>query len=391
MPPEFVARSTQKPTIEKRRTCSNCGRLGHLVSTCENHERHHDMIGIEVEGWWWDLPGIREKARTMCGHEGTRDGSLRDYSSCTGRDEDDPNDFDEDTADCEDGCDDCPHPIERRNAPNCSARKPDCKVCGARGWEIRTKPGSVGEALRQLTTLYPDITSKAAGMHVHMSFKEKTSISLLCSKAFFKFWQERWEEWGTRLKVKGVFWERVRGENTYCRKTEMSEWGGRKGLVNSVGERYRAINFTSFEKHGTVEFRMLPMFQKGNLAVLAIENLVDIVETFLQNVNIDTVLDLKTKIGPTPDSPVELEPVISDFDLPQTVFEPVIGEVDLDEPFKCGPVLDDKGNPTGVVRIFRHQVPEFYEKLAADANAKKKMLADPRANKVVWADFDPNP
>src|SRR5690242_20381696 len=123
----FAARITAKPTREKRRTCSNCGRLGHLVSTCTNPERFHDMIGIEIEDWWYDLIGAQGRARELTGSTGNRDGSIRELSSCNGTDSDDPADFeDPDVEDCEEGCDDCPHPVERTSARRCDRGKTDC-------------------------------------------------------------------------------------------------------------------------------------------------------------------------------------------------------------------------------------------------------------------------
>lgn len=391
----FAARLTSKPTIEKRRTCSKCGRLGHLVTTCTNPDKYHDMIGIEIEGWWNDLIAAQRKASDICGSQGRRDGSIVEISTCVGRDEDDAGEDldDPDTADCEEGCDDCPHPIERRNAPRCSKNKPNCKVCGARGWEFQTRPGSVGESLRQLTQLYPDVTSRSAGMHVHMSFREPTSISMLCSEAFFTYWQERWEKWGTKNNVQGAFWERLRNENNYCRPTTMEDYKtnnphpkGANLVTANAGGRYRAINFQSFDEHKTVEFRLLPMFQKGNLAVSAVEQLVDIVESFLQNHKLDTdIIATPIKRPASADEPVTMEPVNLDFDIPVHEYPTVYAEVDLDKPFKPG-LGDD-----GVMRMHRYQMDTYLANLANSAVEKKAAIADPKRSKVVWETFNPTP
>lgn len=396
----FAAKATLRPTVEKRRTCSNCGRLGHLVTTCTNPERYHDMIGIEIEGWWWELPAMTRKANEICGTPGRRDGSIRDISSCSGDDQDDPADFeDPDTEDCDEGCDDCPHPIERRTAPSCGRHKTDCRACGARGWEFQTKPGSVGEALRQLTTLYPDVTSRAAGMHVHMSFRETSSISLLCSQKFFDYWKERWEKWGKANNVQGTFWERLKGDNQYCHVMSMDLYNNttqhpkKANTVTQVGGgRYKAINFQAYDEHKTVEFRMLPMFQKGNLAVNAVEQLVDIVETYLQTVEFNDVYESDPMALPaSPDEAIAMAPVELDFDVPVSEFEPVFAEVDLDDNCVMGPVLDSQGKPTGTVRMFRYQVEAYLSNMAADANDKKSKLADPKRHKVNWDNFEPNP
>lgn len=395
MPARYSARATSKPTIEKRRTCSGCGRLGHLVSTCENPERFHNMIGIEIEGWWFDLISAQEKARQITGAVGVRDGSLMEISTCNGSEDDEDDDdsnSDPDTEDCEEGCDDCPHPIERRTAPRCDKRNANCRACGARSWEFRTKPGSVGEALRQLTTLYPDVTSKSAGMHVHMSFKEKTSISMLCSDAFFKYWQERWELWGTKNNIKGVFWERLRNQNQYCRPVSIADYNGKTTVDQNAGGRYKAINFQAYTQHETVEFRMLPMFQKGNLGVLAVEQLVDIVESFLQNAELHAdIIPDAVKVSANPADPVIMEPVALDFEVPTPEFPEILGEVELDDTFKLGEVLDAEGNPTGAVRMFRWQVAEYLANTSTAVAGASAKIADPKRNKVVWSDFNSLP
>lgn len=387
----FAARITQKPTIEKRRTCSNCGRLGHLLTTCPNPEKHHDMIGVEIEGWWWDLPDMTRKANSLTGTAGRRDGSLREISSCAGSDQDNPDDFtDPDVEDCEEGCDDCPHPVARRTAPRCDRSKRDCKSCGARGWEFQTRPGSIGEALRQLTTLYPDVTSRSAGLHVHMSFREKTSVTLLCSDKFFQYWKERWEAWGTKLNVQGAFWERLRNQNQYCRPNNMESDFGPKDLVSGAGrgrqDRYRQVNFQAFEAHGTVEFRLLPMFQKGNLAVNAIENLVDIVETYLQTVEMDSEIVGQSVVMPKgADDAIMMDPVDLDFDIPIREYPPVTGELDLDDAFTPGATEE------GTIKMFRYQVPDYYSRASAEMQQKLASIADPKRNNVRWDEFNPNP
>jgi hypothetical protein len=381
----FAARITRKPTVEKRRTCDKCGRLGHLKTTCTNTERHHNLIGVEIEGWWYDLPAATELARKICGTPGRADGSIRGISTCIGSDQDNPDDYnDPDVEDCEDGCDDCPHPIARRTAPRCDRGLTDCKACGARGWEFQTKPGSVGETLRQLTQLYPDVTSRAAGLHVHMSFKEKTSISLLASDAFFAYWKTRWLAWVQKLNVKGAFLERLNNENQYCRPNSVAaDFTKPKANIMESRDRYRAINFQSFERHGTVEFRLLPMFQKGDLAVNAIETLVDIVETYLQTAVFDTDIEGQSLVLPkNADEAITLESVKEDFDLPNTDFGSVMGEIDISSGYVPG--LSPDGE---TMVMLRHQIPDYYAKKAEEARAKLVTIADPKKNKVDWSQF----
>ncbi len=225
-----------------------------------------------------------------------------------------------------------------------------------------------------------------------MSFKEPTSIAMLCSQKFFAYWQERWEKWGTKNNVQGAFWERLRNENNYCRPALIEEWGSRHPnksdlVTGGTGGRYKAINFQSFETHKTVEFRLLPMFQKGNLAVSAIEQLVDIVETYLQTAELNTdVSSPATKFPTSKDEAVEMEPVVMDFDVPVTQYEPVTGEFEmLTEKLQMGDLGD------GRVRMLRCQIAAYYQEMANSAAEQSVKLADPKKHKVAFDTFDPNP
>jgi hypothetical protein len=48
-------------------------------------------------------------------------------------------------------------------------------------------------------------------------------------------------------------------------------------------DRYHQLNFSSFDEHGTVECRLLPMFRRASLGVAAVQELLDIYEVFLHN------------------------------------------------------------------------------------------------------------
>lgn len=280
MPVEGKAHATRKVEPERRRTCSACGLMGHLATTCETPVRCHDKLGIEIEGFWHDLNAAKRQAEELTGRRGNSDGSLPGISSCSG--DEDP----EDPCGCgEDDCREC-----NSTAGTCGG---NCKACGARSWEFQTRPGSLGESLRQLTQLYPDVVNVACGMHVHMSFLDKSSVTLLTSDEFFAFFRDRFKTWGERHNVKGEFWKRLNGENQYCRKNSKSDWAhGRPGCaVTESNERYRQVNFQAYAEHQTVEFRLLPMFRSAALGVAAVEELVSIVESYLGSVTLNHVAD----------------------------------------------------------------------------------------------------
>ena len=269
---------TKKREPEKRRTCDRCGRMGH-VSECPPtvSERAHDMIGVEIAGYWKDLRGASELAHKTSGSRVKSDGSLTHSIGC------------------EDQC-----------------GESSCGVCGCSPGEICTRPGSLGEAARQVTTLYPDATDDKASMHVHVSFKSGSSIALLACDAFFAHWKARWEAWGTEHKVAtdSAFWKRLRGQNTYC-KVNAPGSASVAGAVTSAhhADRYHQINFTAFAGHRTVEFRLLPMFQSCALGVSALEELIAIVEDFLATATAEIVVDTGTL---APEASDTRAPIVAD-------------------------------------------------------------------------------
>jgi hypothetical protein len=118
-------------------------------------------------------------------------------------------------------------------------------------------------------------------MHVHMSFLDKSSITMLTSEEFFQFFRDRFKAWGESRNVKGEFWKRLNGENSYCRKNVTSDWHRNGAPVTDAVDRYRHINFLAYGEHQTVEFRLLPMFRSAALGVAAVEELAAIVESYL--------------------------------------------------------------------------------------------------------------
>ncbi len=279
-------RATNKAERENRRTCVKCGRLGHLSTTCEQAvDKAHAKVGIEIEGYWKDLPSAQVKALEICESAGGFDGSLASDVLCESR-----------------------------------CRRSDCAVCGCRGWEFQTAPGSLGEALRQLTALYPDVVGDECGLHMHMSFTEPGSITALACDEFSTYFRTRMRAWADKVKLHAdsPFWGRLEGTNTYCRVNALRgdynhhgslvDKSGTERFPNSIAEpqtRYRQINFASWSKHKTLEFRLLPMFRDQKLAVSALEEIVDIVESWLAEDRIATA------ITELPESPVVVAPVLT--------------------------------------------------------------------------------
>lgn len=230
----FDTTATIKDVTERiANSCGNCGRVGHRSDGCENPRKAFDRVGVEVEGRFLNLNTVIRHAEDITGGEGYRDGSVHETPDGT----------------------------------------------GAEAWEFQTKPDSIRGACQQLVDLYPDETDESCGMHVHVSF-DAVDMTVLNSTAFFKYFRERWEAWGARMNLhpNSPFFRRLRGHNEYCLPADET----REYSVRNM-DRYAQLNFGAFGEHRTVECRLLPMFKRASLGVAAIQELLDIYETFLHN------------------------------------------------------------------------------------------------------------
>jgi hypothetical protein len=225
----FTSSATLKDgTYDMGQCCSNCGIPGHRSSSCDRHAKFHDRIGIEIEGRFLNLRR-REDLAESDGMDHCGDGSLRESTD----------------SDAE------PH-------------------------EFKTRPGNLREVLTTLVEYYPDETDHHCGMHVHISFTDMNNITMLNTTAFFAYFKRRWEEWGERMGLHqdSEFFKRLRGENQYCEPNEVSR-------TMTGCERYSQLNFSAFERHKTMECRLLPMFRRSSLGIAAVKELVLIVEDYL--------------------------------------------------------------------------------------------------------------
>jgi hypothetical protein len=262
--------------------CGRCGRLGHRAPGCARTARAIDKVGVEVEGWWRDLPAARRVA-TDLGCSGAHDGSLA---------------------------------IDGSGETN--------------AWEFRTVPGPLSSVRRQVHALYPDKYDATGGMHVHISLLQPTDAALLACHEFFAYAQARFAAWGAREQVNpdSQFWKRLRGENRFCALITDND------LARLTrGDRYRWLNFTSWERHRTIELRLLPLFGSEALAHSAITEWCAMVEDWLAGPALAALAPMRAEVDLTPTAAApdvwtrEIE-----VPAPDAPDAPVIGEITLYQP-----------------------------------------------------------
>ena len=163
-----------------------------------------------------------------------------------------------------------------------SKHKHDGSVKVSRGYngEIVTKPHArLDDLIADVTALYPQYMNETCGLHIHTSFTP-LDTSVLADGAFWKFFRRRWEAWGTENNVEDGFWDRFHQRTEKARRYCKSEFKPEEQLRDH-NDRYTMLNFTAWHKYKTLECRFLPVFKSVHTACLAIRELSDIYDTYL--------------------------------------------------------------------------------------------------------------
>jgi len=166
----------------------------------------------------------------------------------------------------------------------------ECEYCDGNSngnvGEFVSIPIKVEEIEEWINKNYPDKTNSTCGGHCHVSLKSASDYMNLMDRAFYEYYLKRMETWGNKMKInKGSsFWKRLIGAN-YCH-ARFQPKEQRDMTEHYEDVRYAQINYCyNVDNRHTVEFRMLPCFQKKELMVSGIKETVDIVETFLSGIN----------------------------------------------------------------------------------------------------------
>ena len=133
---------------------------------------------------------------------------------------------------------------------------------------------------------HPDKVDASCGMHVHVGFNnDLLAYSKLMTPTFHRYFLKRFNDWGKRMNINegSRFWVRIQGQNRFA----MDKFRATKQylMTHKSVERYTFLNFC-WGLHGTLENRMLPMFNESRIAVSAVHEFIDIVNSYLAE-NID--------------------------------------------------------------------------------------------------------
>lgn len=165
--------------------------------------------------------------------------------------------------------------------------------------EIVSEPLSrISEATDFIERNYPQHVGGSCGLHVHMSFRNNEhAISILSDgPEYHDTLLQHLREIGRKLNIRNQhFWHRLDNQNQFCR-TEFTP----DGVLGHA--RYRAVNFTAYQRHKTVEVRILPMFQSPKLAQKFVRRVLSFTNRFIcEKLAESDFFELAPEIQPAPD------------------------------------------------------------------------------------------
>lgn len=128
---------------------------------------------------------------------------------------------------------------------------------------------------------YPSEHDSSCGTHVHLGVSNTSAYENCNSQEFHDYFVRELKAWGKRANIRSTnFWDRINGKNSMC----SDEYLGKEQLaVRDEGYpscRYCILNF-QYHKHGTIEVRVLPVFDSPELTISAIKAVIKIFDTWL--------------------------------------------------------------------------------------------------------------
>jgi hypothetical protein len=158
---------------------------------------------------------------------------------------------------------------------DCSVR---CEGDEISGGELRSAPSDWRTIEGLMRNCYPDVVDSSCGMHVHISLKSKLDYGRLMSRSFYDFFLREIIAWGSdNVRAGSRFWRRLDG-GEYA---QADIFEPELGILGSA-DRYAFLNFNAYQRYGTIECRLLPMFDTSTLAIKAVRAVLEITEGYLR-------------------------------------------------------------------------------------------------------------
>lgn len=249
--------------------CKNCGESYDYIwngFTASELSQPIDKIGSELEGARNSHPNsITNQDVNFHGDGSVHFSRNQDgCSECCCADEDDDEEYDE-----------CYH---------CSG---DCDCNYGGGWDIVgewvTRPLPFSRNFKRFTKIiedsYPDSVNDTCGGHFHISYKNLLIYGMSMNQDMYEGLSAHLRAWAHKSLNKNgekKMQRRLEGSSTYCRVGFNPE-----AQVNSNADRYLQLNYC-YNKHGTMECRILPMFDTAEVYISAVKAATSYIEDWIK-------------------------------------------------------------------------------------------------------------
>lgn len=149
-----------------------------------------------------------------------------------------------------------------------------------RSGELQSEPMEVRKVQSWMEQSYPTHVNETCGLHVHMSFLSALHYMWLMTPDFQATMKEYVRRWAIDegLETGHRLFARLKGSNTYCKDEYYADGQAsrtKKSYDHNGPSRYTMINYPH-GLHGTIEARLLPMFDTVDQSVKAVQRVLDV-------------------------------------------------------------------------------------------------------------------
>ncbi len=146
--------------------------------------------------------------------------------------------------------------------------------------ELASEPMELTKLTPWIQQSYPSHVNETCGLHVHYSFKDARHYQWLMVPEYQATMQHYLGLWAKEegLPADHPIWKRLRGENEFCKAeffADLQASKKRKNYGHEPGGRYTIINYPH-GLHGTMECRVLPMFDNAGISIRAVQRVLDV-------------------------------------------------------------------------------------------------------------------
>ena len=166
----------------------------------------------------------------------------------------------------EGGWNQIPQPINGSIHHDGSVRNINANFLG----EVVSIPLDENQISEFINSNYPDKINDTCGMHIHMSFKDGIYREFM-TREFFDYFCTELKKWLQQRHVGVRAINRVDGNNRFCKKEYHADAQYR--ATHKVEERYCIVNYC-YNLRGTIEVRVLPMFDSKEFSIMAINRVI---------------------------------------------------------------------------------------------------------------------